>query len=69
MFPSSGFLLDGAYARQIEQELKDVKEEFVHRYFRALFDFINVSALIRLKRLDAGKELMERTLLPGGFIL
>lgn len=61
-----GLLLDGAYARQIERELKDVKEEFVHRYFRALFDFINVSALIRLKRLDAGKELMERTLLPGG---
>ena len=61
-----GLLLDGAYARQIERELKDVKEEFVHRYFRALFDFINVSALIRLKRLDAGRELMERTLLPGG---
>lgn len=63
-----GLLLDSAYAAQVTRELKDIKEEYVHEYFAAEFDFSNISALIRLKRADAGKELLERAILPGGNI-
>lgn len=61
-------ILDRAYASQITRELENVKEEFVHEFFRATFDFANIGSVIRLKRVSAGKDVFDRALLPGGSI-
>lgn len=63
-----GLTLDRAYAQQVMRELEGEKEEFVKAFFEASFDFDNVSALIRLKRAGAPKELFSRAMLPGGSI-
>ena len=63
-----GLLLDGAYARQIERELKQVEDKSVHAFYRATFDFLNLATLVRLKRREAGRDQLLETLLPGGGI-
>ena len=63
-----GLAMDAAYARQIVRELKSVREEFVHEYFSTTFDYANVTAMLRLKRMKAPKDVYQRAMLEGGRI-
>lgn len=63
-----GLVLDKAYAAQITKALADVKEGFVKEFFSLTFDFANITAFLRLRRMNAGKDMLDRALLQGGTI-
>ncbi|MDL2258399.1 V-type ATPase subunit, partial [Eubacteriales bacterium OttesenSCG-928-K08] len=44
------------------------KSEFAQKYFRALADFNNVLAVLRVRAMGAPKEMLETNLLPAGNI-
>ena len=63
-----GLTLDRAYAAQVSRELQDVKESFVREFFSLTFDFANLTAFLRLRRINAGRDLLEKAYLSGGSI-
>ena len=61
-----GLTLDRAYAAQVNRELEDVREGFVRAFFALTFDFANLTAFLRLRRIGAGRDVLARAMLPGG---
>ncbi len=61
-----GLTLDRAYAAQVNRELADVREGFVRAFFALTFDFANLTAFLRLRRIGAGRDVLARAMLPGG---
>lgn len=62
------FALDRAYAAQITAMAKKAKNPVVSEYYRTLFDFSNITSVLRLKRAGASRDAYERSMLPGGHI-
>ncbi len=63
-----GLSLDKAYAKEIVRLIEGVKLPYIHMHYQTDFDFINIKNLIRIKRTNAGRDVLEAALLPGGSI-
>jgi V/A-type H+-transporting ATPase subunit C len=63
-----GLALDRAYAKEVREMLKEMKDPLVTAYFRAFFDLSNFIALMRVRASDYGKETFERVFVKGGEI-
>ncbi len=60
--------LDRAYSQEVKRRLEAVKENFVHSYYAAYFDYANMSAVIRIKRIGGGKDMLDKALMECGDI-
>lgn len=60
--------LDRAYSLEVKRRLEEVKESFVHQYYAAFFDYANMFAVIRVKRVGGGKDMLEKALMECGAI-
>ncbi len=60
--------LDVAYANEICERLKKIRDISVRQYFEVYFDFTNLIIMLRLKRMSFPQEWLKKALLPGGLI-
>jgi V/A-type H+-transporting ATPase subunit C len=65
---TADLILDRACYRRMRDMADDTGSRFLTGFIAGSIDLLNMQIFIRLKNLGKGREFMERTILPGGYI-